>query len=53
MAALGFKHLLLDFRVFVYISRGKETIIAIVYIDDALFMGTDLFLVNKLKSAFM
>ena len=53
MAALGFKRLLSDSEVFVYISKGKGTVIAIIYIDDALFMGTDLSLVNKLKSAFM
>jgi hypothetical protein len=38
MAALGFKRLSLDSGVFVYISKGKGTVIAIVYVDDALFM---------------
>jgi hypothetical protein len=53
MSPLGFKRLSSDSRVFVYISKGKGTVIAIVYVDDALFMKTDLSLVNKLKSAFM
>ena len=53
MAALGFTRLLSDSGVFVYMSKGKHPVIAIVYVDDALFMGKDLSQVNKLKSAFM
>ena len=53
MEALGFKHVLSDSGVFVHFSTDKILVIAIVYVDDTIFMGPNLSLVNKLKSVFM
>jgi hypothetical protein len=37
----------------VYIYKGKDYVIAVVYIDDALFIGPNKSLVNKMKDKFM
>ena len=52
MGKLGFKHCLSDAGVYVFTEKGK-TVIAIVYVDDALFMGSDKELVIKKKKEFM
>ena len=52
MAALGCKRLQSDSGLFVHTSK-HSTVIVIVYVDDALFMGSDSTLVHKLKSDFM
>ena len=52
MGKLGFKRCLSDAGVYVFTEKGK-TVIAIVYVDDALFMGSDKELVMKKKKEFM
>jgi Reverse transcriptase (RNA-dependent DNA polymerase) len=52
MASIGFKHLQSDSGIFVYKDNG-DLVIAVVYVDDALFLGSNLPLVNRLKSLFM
>ena len=52
MAALECKRLQSDSGLFVHKSKSS-TVVVIVYVDDALFMGNDNVLVNKLKSDFM
>ena len=53
MAALGFKCLCSNLGVFVYFDKDGSIVIAIIYVDDVLFMGYNLSTVNKLKSSFM
>jgi transposase InsO family protein len=52
MEAIGCTRLQSDSGLFVHKSKGSM-IVVIVYVDDALFMGTDIALVNKLKNDFM
>lgn len=52
MKSLGFTKITADGGVFVKTTNGK-TVIAIVYVDDAMFMGPDWNLVLKEKSEFM
>ena len=52
MAALGCKHSQSDSGLFVHTSKGS-TVVVIVYVGDALFMGNDSTQVNKLKKRFM
>lgn len=52
MTDLGFKRLFSDAGIFCCHERGK-LIIAIVYVDDAMFFGKDKELVNKKKKLFM
>jgi Reverse transcriptase (RNA-dependent DNA polymerase) len=52
MATIGFKHLESDSGIFVFKDKGN-LVIAVIYVDDALFMGSNLPLVNKLKSLFI
>lgn len=52
MKALGFKRILSDAGVFIF-RQGKYIIIAIVYVDDALFMGNNRHLLTKKKMDFM
>ena len=52
MAALGCKRLQSDSGLFVHKSKDS-TVVIVVYVDDALFIGNDRALVNKLKSDFM
>ena len=52
MAALGCKRLQSDSGLFAHKSK-YATAVVIIYVDDALFMGDDCTLVNKLKSDFM
>ena len=46
MNGLGFKHLVSDAGIFVC-KDNKDIIIAIVYVDDAMFPGKNKALVNK------
>ena len=52
MADLGFKHLNSDAGLFCCYERRK-LIIAVVYVDDAMFFGKDKQLVDKKKKLFM
>jgi Reverse transcriptase (RNA-dependent DNA polymerase) len=52
MASIGFKCLQSDSGIFFYKDKG-DLVIVVVYVDDALFLGSNLPLVNKLKSLFM
>ena len=52
MKSLGFEHLLSDAGLFVC-KDYKEIIIAIVYVDDAMFFGKDKARVDQKKKLFM
>ena len=52
MKNLGFERLKSDAGLFVY-QRGGNIVLAIIYVDDALFCGPNKSLVEKLKAAFM
>jgi Reverse transcriptase (RNA-dependent DNA polymerase) len=52
MASIGLKRLQSDSGIFVYKDKG-DLVIAVVYVDDALFLGSNLPLVNRLKSLFI
>jgi Reverse transcriptase (RNA-dependent DNA polymerase) len=52
MKELGFKSLSSDANVFVY-KTDRELIIAVVYVDDAMFLGTSYKFVIKKKQEFM
>ena len=51
MEELGFQQLKTDAGLFLY-RKGKEIILAILYIDEAQFCGPSKALVNKIKAAF-
>jgi hypothetical protein len=50
---LGFTPLLSDAGVYIYKGKKGNYVIAIVYVDDALFFGPDKAFVNKMKAKFM
>ena len=52
MKVLGFKRLNSDAGIFVC-HEGTELIVAVVYVDDAMFFGRNKKLVNKKKALFM
>ena len=52
MGKLGFKRCVSDAGVYVFKEKG-QTVIAIIYVDDALFMGPNKDLVMKKKHEFM
>jgi hypothetical protein len=52
MQELGFERLISDAGLFVY-KRGKDIVLTIIYVDDALFCGPSKSLVEKIKAAFM
>ena len=52
MGKLRFKCCISDASVYVFKEKGK-TVIAIVYVDDAMFMGSDKELILKKKKEFM
>uniref|UniRef100_A0A0W0GB40 Reverse transcriptase Ty1/copia-type domain-containing protein n=1 Tax=Moniliophthora roreri TaxID=221103 RepID=A0A0W0GB40_MONRR len=52
MAKLGFKHCISDAGVYYFIC-GNDIIIAIVYVDDAIFMGSNSSLLTSKKKEFM
>ena len=53
MEDLGFKCLKSDAGIFLYKRKGTTTVVAIVYIDDALFCGPDIKIIKEIKAAFM
>ena len=53
MKDLRFECLKSDAGIFLYKRKGTTTIVAIVYVDDALFCGPDIKTVKKIKAAFM
>ena len=52
MGKLGFKRCFSDAGVYVF-KEKQQTVVAIIYVDDALFMGSDKNLVHKKKNEFM
>jgi Reverse transcriptase (RNA-dependent DNA polymerase) len=52
MVSIGFKCLQSDSGIFVFKDKG-DLVIAVVYVDDTLFLGSNLPLVNRLKSLFI
>jgi Reverse transcriptase (RNA-dependent DNA polymerase) len=52
MKVLGFKRLKSDAGIFMC-QEGTELIVAVVYVDDAMFFGKNEKLVNKKKALFM
>jgi hypothetical protein len=52
MMMLGFKGLVSDAGLFI-VRRGKDFVIAVIYVDDALFCGPNRSMVLKLKQEFM
>ena len=52
MKALGFKHLNSDARIFMC-QEGPNLILAVVYVDNAIFISRNKNLVNKKKALFM
>ena len=52
MEELGFERLKTDAGLFLY-RKGKEIVLAIIYVDDAQFCGPSKSLVEKIKAAFI
>ena len=52
MKKLGFKQLSSDAGLFIFKEKG-DIVIALVYVDDAMFFGKNLYLVMKKKQEFM
>ena len=53
MKDLGFKCSKSDAGIFLFRRKGTAVIVAIVYVDDALFCGPDIKTVKEIKAAFM
>ena len=53
MDKLGFRRLKSDSGIFVLSGKTGPSVIAIIYVDDAIFMGPDIRLVNTYKARFM
>jgi hypothetical protein len=53
MSKLGFRHIKSDSGIFVLSEHSGLAVICIIYVDDAIFMGPDICLVDKSKAAFM
>ena len=53
MKDLGFERLKSNASIFLYKRKGTTTVVAIVYIDDALFCGPDIKTVKEIKAALM
>lgn len=53
MKTLGFKHLSSDAGILVQHGKDGFLVIAVIYVDDALFAGLDKKLVDFLKRKFM
>ena len=51
MKTQGFKHAYADMGIFIYKDSKGHFVIALVYVDDRLFMGTDRALIDKKKQA--
>ena len=53
MKDLGFERLKSNASIFLYKKKGTTTVVAIVYVDDALFCGPDIKTIKEIKAAFM
>ena len=53
MKDLGFKHLKFNAGIFLFKKKGTSIVVAIVYVDDALFCGPDIKTVKKIKADVM
>ena len=53
MQELGFDRLKSDAGIFYYKHKRTEMVVAIVYVDDALFCGPDLKIIKLIKGKFM
>ena len=53
MKDLGFERLKSNAGIFLYKRKGTTTVVAIVYVDDALFCGSDIKTIKEIKAAFM
>jgi len=53
MVELGFKRLSADAGIFVYKAKDGRIVVAVIYVDDALFCGRDKSLIDELKAKFM
>ena len=53
MQELGFDRLKSDARIFYYKHKCTGMVVTIVYVDDALFCGQDLRIINLIKGKFM
>ena len=53
MQDLGFKHLKSNAGIFLYRKKDTAVIIAIVYVNDALFCGPHIETVKEIKAAFI
>ena len=53
MKDLRFERLKSNASIFLYKRKGTTTVVAIVYVDDALFCGPDIKIVKEIKAAFM
>ena len=53
MRELGFKHLKSDARIFLFKRKGFQMIVAIIYVDNALFCGPNKAIMDEVKAHFM
>ena len=53
MKDLKFEHLKSNASIFIYKKKGTAVVIAIIYVDDALFYGPDIKTIIEIKTAFM
>jgi len=53
MEELGFTSLTFDAGVFIYRSKDGSFVIAIIYVDDAIFCGPSITLIKEMKEKFM
>ena len=53
MLELGFEHLKSKPRIFLYKKKGTTMVVAIIYVDDAIFCGPNKALVDEVKTLFM
>ena len=53
MKDLGFEHLKSDAGIFLFWKKNTSIVVAVVYVDDALFCSPTKDLVDEVKEAFM
>ena len=53
MKELGFERLKSDAGIFLYRKKGTNIVVAVVYVDDALFCGPTKAIVDEIKGLFM
>ena len=53
MSELGFERLKSEPGIFLYKKQGTTMVVAIIYVDDALFCGPNKVLVDEVKALFM